>query len=128
MKEKRKILVVEDEAPMAKMLAALLTRAGYAVQTVCNAEEVVKQAECGGFDLITLDVDMPGTNGFTVCQRLKQIPHLKDTPVVFISGRTSEEDRERALALGAVDFIQKPSAANHFLLRIDSLVEESSAT
>jgi DNA-binding response OmpR family regulator len=128
MKEKRKVLVVEDEAPMAKMLATLLTRAGYAVQTVCNAEEAVKQAECCGFDLITLDVDMPGANGFTVYQRLKQIPHLKDTPVVFISGRTSEEDRDRALALGAVDFIQKPFAVKHFLLRIVSLVEESSAT
>lgn len=94
-----KILVVEDEAPVAKMLMLLLTRAGCAVQTTCNAEKAVKLVEGGVFDLITLDVDMPGTNGFTLCERLKQIPHSKDTPVIFVSGRASPEDRERAFEL-----------------------------
>jgi two-component system aerobic respiration control protein ArcA len=77
------------------------------------------------FDLITIDVDMPGINGFELFQRLKQIPHLRKTPVVFVSGRATIENQQHALDLGAADFIEKPFDTQDFLSRILSLVEET---
>jgi CheY-like chemotaxis protein len=68
---------------------------------------------------------MPGVNGFVLFQSLKQIPHLKDTPMIFVSGNATIENQQRALDLGAADFIEKPFDTQDFLSRILSLVEET---
>jgi len=121
---KTKILVVDDEAPVALMAAFLLTRAGCDVQTAWNTEKAMRLAQTEKFDLITLDVNMPETSGFKIYQRLKQIPHLKNTPVIFVSGGASEKDRQCALDLGAVDFISKPFEVTDFIFRIKSHVKQ----
>jgi DNA-binding response OmpR family regulator len=105
---KAKILIVEDDTPLAMMMVSLLTRAGCDVQTAWNAEKAIRLAVDGDFDLITLDVDLPRTNGFEICRRLKENFRSCDTPIVFVTGRPHEEDRQRAFELGAVDFIGKP--------------------
>jgi DNA-binding response OmpR family regulator len=105
---KAKILIVEDDTPLAMMMVSLLTRAGCDVQTAWNAEKAIRLAVDGDFDLITLDVDLPKANGFEICRRLKENFCSCDTPIVFVTGRPHEEDRQRAFELGAVDFIGKP--------------------
>ena len=125
MRDKAKILVVEDEPGASLMMVFLLTQAGCDVQTAWNAEKALRLAQTEKFDLITLDVDMPGINGFELFQRLKQIPHLIETPVVFVSGRATIENQQHALDLGAADFIEKPFDTQDFLSRILSLVEET---
>ena len=125
MRDKARILVVDDEASVALMIVFLLTRAGCDVQTSWNAEKSLRLAQTEVFDLITLDVDMLGINGFELFQRLKQIPHLIETPVVFVSGRATIENQQHALELGAADFIEKPFETQDFLFRILSLVEET---
>jgi CheY-like chemotaxis protein len=125
MKDKTKILVVDDQMPVALMMVALLTRAGCETEAATNAEKALRLAQAEAFDLITLDVDMPGINGFELFQSLKQIPHLKETPLVFVSGNASIENQQRALDLGAADFIEKPFDTPDFLSRIFSLVEET---
>ena len=122
MTDKTKILVVDDEMPVAMMMAFLLTRAGCEAETALNAEKALRLAQTKTFDLITLDVDMPEINGFELFQRLKQIPHLKDTPIVFISGNATIENQQYGLDLGAVDFIEKPFEASDFVSRILSYV------
>jgi len=117
-KTKIKILIVEDEAAVAMMMAYLLNRVGCEVQGAWNAEKALRLAQDGNFDLITLDISMPGTNGFLICQQLKQIAHLKDTPIIFVSGNIFEEDQQRAFELGAVDYIEKPFDASDFISRI----------
>jgi DNA-binding response OmpR family regulator len=107
------------------MMVFLLTRAGCDAQTALDAEKALRLAQTEMFDLITLDVEMPGINGFELFQRLKQIPHLKETPVVFVSGRATIENQQHALDLGAADFIEKPFDTQDFLSRILSLVEET---
>ena len=122
MTDKIKILVVDDQMGVALMMAFLLTRAGCEAETALNAEKALRLAQTKTFDLITLDVDMPEINGFELFQRLKQIPHLKETPIVFISGNATIENQQYGLDLGAVDFIEKPFAASDFVSRILSYV------
>jgi DNA-binding response OmpR family regulator len=120
MTDKAKILVVEDETPVVMAMAYLLNRAGCEVEAAWNAEKALRLAHDGAFDLITLDIDLPGTSGFEICRRLKQSPGLRDIPVIFVSARPHEKDRQRAFELGAVDYIEKPFEATDFIFRIIS--------
>jgi two-component system cell cycle response regulator len=121
---KTKILVVDDEMAVALMMVFLLTRAGCEAQTASSVEKALRLAQTEAFDLITLDVDMP-VSGFELFQLLKKIPHLRETPVVFVSGNATIENQQRGLDLGAADFIEKPFDSSDFVSRILSLVEES---
>lgn len=123
MSDKPKILIVEDEPGISMMMTYLLTRAGCDTQTAWNAEKASRLAQTEKFDLVTLDINIPGTSGFEIFQCLKQIPHLKNTPVIFVSGGASGEDRRRAHELGAVDFISKPFEATHYIYQIISHVK-----
>jgi CheY-like chemotaxis protein len=105
---KTKILIVEDEAPVAVTMSFLLTRAGCETAMASTRDEAIQMTQNSRFDLITLDVNMPGINGFILCAELKQNPRLRHIPIVFVSGRCSLEDQQRGLDVGAVDYITKP--------------------
>jgi len=120
---KAKILIVEDETPVAMMMAFLLHRAGCEVETARDAGQAVRQVQAGDFDLITLDIDLPGATGFEIFSRLKELPCWHDTPVIFVSGRSYKEDQQRAVELGAVDYIFKPFEATDFIFRIMSHIQ-----
>ena len=113
-----KILIVEDDTPVALMMVFLLARAGCETEVATTGKKAMHMAQAGGFDLITLDVDLPDINGFELIQHLKQIPHLEETPVVFVSAGATIENQQRALDLGAADFIEKPFGASDFVSRI----------
>src|ERR1039457_4373816 len=106
MTDKIKILVVDDQMAVALMMVFLLTQAGCEAQSALSTEKALRLAQTEVFDLITLDVEMPCINGFELFQRLKQIPHLKDIPVIFVSGQPTMENMQRAFDLGAADFIE----------------------
>jgi DNA-binding response OmpR family regulator len=125
---KPRILIVEDDTPLAMMMASLLTRAGCDVQTAWNAEKAIRLAQDEDFDLITLDVDLRGTNGFEICSRLKENLRSCDTPVVFVTGRPHGEDRQRAFELGAVDYIAKPFQTLEFVPRLLSHIIRKAST
>lgn len=109
MTDKVKILIVDDEAPVAVTMSFLLKRVGCQTETATTAAEAIEMAQVGSFSLITLDVSIPGgPNGFEICRKLRQIPHLRNTPIVIISGRASIEDQQCGLDAGAVDYITKP--------------------
>ncbi len=109
-----KILIVEDDLPIAIMMRYLLARAGCETKVATTGKEMMQLAEAGDFDLITLDVDLPDGSGFKLCSRLKEHPRLRDTPVVIISGRSCLEDQQQGLDAGAVDYIIKPFRAFEF--------------
>jgi DNA-binding response OmpR family regulator len=117
---KARILVIEDEPGVSMMMVYLLTQAGCEVQTAWSAERGMKLAQTGKFDLITLEVDLPGMNGFEICSCLKGNSRLSDTPVVFVSWRDSLEDQQQGLELGAADYITKPFEMTDFIFRIIS--------
>jgi len=126
--DKLKILVVDDQMAVVTMLRFLLTRAGCETQGALDAEKALRLAQAEAFDLITLDVELPGTNGFEIYLRLRKIPHAKDTPICFVSGRPTMENIQRAFELGAADFIEKPFDTQDFISRILSLVEKNVLT
>lgn len=115
MNEKTRILVIEDDPGVSMMMAYLLTWADCEVQTAWNAERGMKLAQTGEFDLITLDMNMPG--GFEICSSLKENP-FSQTSIVFVSTRFCEGDVQRGRDLGVVDFIKKPFVASDFVSRL----------
>ena len=123
MSPKIKILVVDDQMAVALMMIFLLTRAGCEAQSALDAKKALRLAQTEEFDLITLDIDMPGIGGFELFQCLKQIPHLRETPVIFISGQPTMENMQRAFALGAIDFIEKPFGASEFVAQVLSHIK-----
>ena len=120
---KTKILVVEDDMPLALLMVSLLSRVECDVEVATTAKKGMLLAEEGNFDLITLDVDLPDGNGFKLCSRLKEHPRLYDTPVVFVSGRCCLEDQQHGLDVGAVDYITKPFGAMDFVPRLLSHIK-----
>lgn len=122
-----KILIVEDEMPVAMMIAYLLTRAQCEVAFAHTAKKGMELAEGGNFDLISLDVDLPDGNGFNVCSRLKEHPRLCDTPVVFVSARCCIEDQQHGLDVGAADYVTKPFETFAFAPRLLSHIKPAPA-
>jgi putative two-component system response regulator len=123
MTDKPKILIVEDDTPLAMMIFFLLARAGCETEVATSGKKALQMAEAGNFDLITLDVDLPDMTGFEVCQLLKENPFFQ-TPIVFVSGRPCGEDVQLGFELGAVDYITKPFGAE-FTPRLLSHVKNS---
>ena len=112
---KIKILVVDDQMAVAAMIRFLLTRAGCETQGALNAKTALRLAQTRQFDLIALDMNMPG--GFEICSSLKENP-FSQTRIVFVSARFCEGDVQRGRDLGVLDFIKKPFEASNFVSRI----------
>ena len=123
MSEKAKILVMDSQTPMAMMMVSLLTKAGFEVTATHNGHKGFELATENRFDLIALEVDLPGMNGFELCGELKQRHISYQTPIIFVSRRSSIESQQRALELGAADFIEKPFEAHDFIARISACIK-----
>lgn len=119
---KVRILIVEDEAPVAMVIRFLLGRAGCETVIASDISKAMQLAQGGDFDLITLD-GMPGGEGFCFCGKLKRDPRLKGTPIIFVSGRAALEDQQHGLEMGAADYITKPFDSSEFARRILSHIK-----
>src|SRR6266852_8363730 len=113
------ILVVDDEAPMRKLLSSNLKASGYAVHTAADGTEAMKLIEEQTFDLLLLDINMPGPNGIQVLQAVRRGMEL---PVLILSGRGRERDKVEALDLGADDYLTKPFGVAELLARVKALL------
>jgi two-component system, OmpR family, alkaline phosphatase synthesis response regulator PhoP len=114
------ILVVEDEPVMAEVLRDNLDAEGYEVDVAADGHAAAARWEAGGFDLIVLDVMLPGVDGFTLCERRREAGDT--TPVLFLSARGEPEDRVRGLQAGGDDYLVKPFHLPEFLLRVEALL------
>jgi len=120
-----KVLVVESEIPTAMMVTSLLTQAGFDVRFAAKGRKGLEIAQDQKFDLIVLETVLPDLSGLKICAELKQRHISYRTPVVFLSDQHGNEYRERALELGAADFIEKPFDGREFISRVLSHLEES---
>jgi DNA-binding response OmpR family regulator len=111
------ILVVEDTPASLKLLSDLLGNAGYLVRQAPDGELALWSARARPPELILLDINMPGIDGFEVCRRLKADATLAAIPVIFLSAQYEMDDKVRGFHAGAVDFIGKPYQAEEVLAR-----------
>jgi len=118
-----RILVVDDEADLLDALSRGLRREGYAVDTADNGEEALAKASWTPYDLICLDLTMPGIDGLEVCERLRADPPDEVVPrILMLTARDTLEDRIRGLDVGADDYLVKPFAFDELSARIRSLL------
>lgn len=113
-----RVLAVEDHPEMGNLMRAALTRARIEATLITTGEEALAVVREQPFDLILLDIALPGMSGLEVCRQLKAEEVLRHIPVIFVSGQTGKAYHEEARRLGAVDFIEKPFELLDFLARV----------
>jgi len=114
-----RILIVEDEPKTAAYVSKGLTEHAYVVDVADNGIEGLHLATSGHYDLILLDVMLPGADGWSVLENLRR---QRQTPVLFLSARDTVADRVKGLELGADDYLVKPFAFSELLARIRTLL------
>ncbi len=119
-----RILVVEDDPRMANLIARALRETGYAVDVVGNGTEAVEQGAIAPYDLVVLDILLPGMDGFSVCRQLRAARVA--TPILMLSARSEIGDRVRGLELGADDYLPKPFAVAELRARVGALMRRRS--
>lgn len=118
---RKKILAIDDATFNLALLKAGLKH-DYDVSVCDSAEEGLKQLEVDQFDLILLDVVMPGLDGFSAFRRIRELPNSKHTPVIFLTGCDDESSERKGLELGAADFIGKPVNIDLLKLRVRNII------
>jgi type IV pilus assembly protein PilB len=113
------ILCIDDDRDVLNLLEKILTGAGYTVIASVGGEEGIAVAEKKRPDLILLDIMMPGIDGFRVCSWLQANPGTANIPVVFLTALEGEEDRRKAFAAGAVDYLAKPVLKESLLTKVE---------
>ncbi len=111
-----RILVVEDERRMAELLQQGLTEDGHRITVATDGREGLSLAENGSFDLILLDVMLPGVNGFQIVRQLRT--HRNQTPILMLTARDSTKDMVEGLDFGADDYLTKPFSFEVLLARV----------
>ena len=115
------VLVVDDDSDMAGFLAHVLRNQGMAVDSAGNGDEALARVAACAPDLVLLDVMMPGTSGFEVCERLKRDPATALIPVVLVTSLEDRQSRVRGIEAGADDFLCKPVNLEELLARVNTL-------
>jgi two-component system, OmpR family, alkaline phosphatase synthesis response regulator PhoP len=122
----RKILIVEDEASLATTLKDRLRKEGYAVSVARDGVSGFATAAEQPFDLILLDVMLPGQSGFTVCQKLRQAG--LSTPILMLTARRQVTDKVIGLRTGADDYLTKPFQMAELLARVEAVLRRADQT
>ncbi|WP_353858589.1 response regulator [Azospirillum formosense] len=102
------ILVADDEPSIVLSLQVLLQKAGFAVRIARNGEEALESVAESTPDLILLDAMMPRRDGFDVCQSLRADPAYQSLPIIMLTAKSRDVERQKGMALGATDYITKP--------------------
>ena len=119
------VLIVEDERGIAMALEDDLTLEGYRVEVIGDGIEAIKRARTGSFDVILLDVMLPGKDGFEVCRELRR-GGIR-TPILMLTARAQESEKVLGLEAGADDYVTKPFGVRELRARIAALLRRSGA-
>jgi DNA-binding response OmpR family regulator len=120
-----KILVVEDDKDIARLVQYNLGKAGYVAETAASGEAALSMLARQSFDLVILDVMLPGVDGLEVCRQIRQDPERKHILVMMLTAKGEEIDRIVGLELGAEDYVVKPFSPRELVLRVKALLRRS---
>src|SRR3954462_2642342 len=115
MATKKKILAVDDDATALGALRQILVQKGYEVGTAPNGQEALKALAARAFDLVILDVSMPGLTGYDVCRKIRQEPKTQDLPVIFLTAKGMLVDMTEGEDAGSDLYLVKPVLATKLL-------------
>ena len=119
---KQNIIVLEDDQDIANLIRHHLHQEGFAVHVATSGDNVLAMARQNSPALFLLDIMVPGLNGFEVCRLIRQNREIAKTPVIFVTAKTTEDDRVRGLDLGADDYINKPFSTRELLARVRAVL------
>lgn len=117
-----KILLVDDQAVMLRLLSHPLEREGYTIVTAMTGVEALQKVQSEAPDLMILDIMLPDTNGFDVCRRVRQVLNLVDLPIIMLSGQTELDAKIQGLESGADDYVTKPIDPKEMVVRVKTML------
>ena len=123
MTEKARILIVEDETAIRTGLVDVFVFHGYEVDFADHGEEGLRKSLSGLYDLILLDVMLPGIDGFEICNQIRQ--QDRQQAVIMLTAKTSDEDIVQGLTLGADDYVAKPFSVTQLVLRVQAVLRRT---
>ncbi|MGD8912376.1 MAG: response regulator transcription factor [Candidatus Thiodiazotropha sp.] len=123
MNQKLRILIIEDEEAIRNGLIDVFIYHGFDADSAAEGPEGLQKALTGTFDMILLDVMLPGLNGFDICNRIRE--QDKDQPIIMLTAKTSDEDIVHGLTLGADDYVAKPFSVAQLVLRVQAVLRRS---
>ena len=126
MSDKANILIIEDEEAIRTGLIDVLIFHGFATDYAADGITGLDKALTGKFDLILLDVMLPGMDGFSICEAIRQ--EDREQPIIMLTAKTSDEDIIQGLQLGADDYVAKPFSVAQLILRIQAVLRRSGLT
>ena len=118
-------MVVEDEAAIREGLIDVLVYHGYEVDSAETGPDGLKKAGSGQYDLILLDIMLPGMDGYEICDRVRS--EDREQPIIMLTARDSDDDIVKGLRLGADDYVSKPFSVQQLVLRIEAVLRRSKA-
>jgi DNA-binding response OmpR family regulator len=118
---RRRILIADDEPHVGRILQTLLEMVGFEVDLRHDGIEAVQGNE--PYDLVPLDTMMPGATGLEALEKIRQLDNRKSTPVLILTAKGQDADRQAAFSLGADDFLTKPFSPKKLLARIHQIIE-----
>ncbi len=119
------ILIVEDDRDISRLVEYNIEKSGCTSDAVRSGEEALDKLERKRFDLIILDIMLPGMDGFEVCRRIKRNPRISRIPVLMLTAKGEEVDRIVGLELGADDYVVKPFSPRELMLRIKAVLKRN---
>ena len=122
-----RVLVVEDDEHIRELVLLHLGLEGLSTAASGDGAEGLQLARTQPFDLIILDVMLPGLDGVTVCRAIRREPHLKDVPIMMLTARREESDKVNGLESGADDYLTKPFGIREFVARVRALMRRRRA-
>jgi signal transduction histidine kinase len=128
MLDSAKILVVDDTPANLEVVTEILADAGYVVSTALSGDRAIKRLQTYVPDLILLDIQMPGIDGFETCRQLKENPAIAYVPVIFMTAVADTDSKVKGFSLGAVDYITKPFQEAELLARVNTHLQLSFLT
>ncbi|MBF0281614.1 MAG: response regulator [Zetaproteobacteria bacterium] len=119
---RKRVLVVDDNRSVAELIKRLLESHGYAAEVALRGEDALKQLQLFVPDLMTVDIEMPDMDGFTLCQQVREDTQWCDLPILLISGSDPVQSRRRGFEVGAIDFISKPFENKELVYAVDKIL------
>ncbi|MBI5199690.1 MAG: response regulator transcription factor [Nitrospirae bacterium] len=125
MEAKRRILIVDDEADLVELVSYNLKREGFIIDTASDGESALKKIKREGYNLLVLDLMLPGLQGLELCRIIRNDPKTVGLPIIMLTAKGEEVDKILGLEIGADDYITKPFSPRELIARVKAVLRRS---